>query len=155
MSEERRDKVRVKEKDREGRRAMTDRQEQEQNSRKRGKEDDRGREEIQILHFTAEPSPTSAWNILRNFAKHDEAHRNLTALASFHSLLFGPPPRLALEQGSIQPSPPVNTSPAQQLWPSHLSAHTVPFWSSRAPTQPKKPVPVRPHLDSYPARRKG
>ncbi|GLD65630.1 limbic system-associated membrane protein-like protein [Lates japonicus] len=42
------------------------------------------------------------------------------------SLLFGPPPRLALEQGSIQPSPPVNTSPAQQLWPRHLSAHTVP-----------------------------
>eukprot|EP00064_Thunnus_orientalis_P000288 superscaffoldBa00000015_g288 len=36
------------------------------------------------------------------------------------SLLFGPPPRLALEQGSIQPSPPVNTSPAQQLQPRHL-----------------------------------
>lgn len=50
----------------------------------------------------------------------------ITVSLSGFSPLYASPPRLALEQGSIQSSPPVNTSPAQQLWPRHLSAHTVP-----------------------------
>lgn len=55
------------------------------------------------------------------------AHRS--SHYSFTPWLFGPPPRLALEQGSIQPSPPVNTNAAQAQ--ASVSPHS-PYWHSTA-----------------------